>query len=184
MIIGRYPIHFHLNGPMMDSFVEGNAVHHSHARIVTIHGTHYLRVFKNVGYECLGHAIFLEDGIEQYNDIHDNLILGNRQSWIMFQTDITTASYWITNPLNYLYNNRAGGSEWYGFWYEIKEHPDGASATEDICPPGLPLGSFTNNTAHSNGRFGLRILKMAALTYPCKNARSSDADPFAKNPSI
>jgi hypothetical protein len=97
-IMGRYPIHFHLNGPMHDSFVEGNAVHHSHARIVTIHGTHYLRVFNNVGYKCLGHAIFLEDGIETNNVIHDNLILGNQQAWFMLQTDITTSAYWITNP--------------------------------------------------------------------------------------
>jgi hypothetical protein len=63
--------------------------------------------------------------------------------------------------LNYLRNNRAGGSEWYGFWYEIKPHPDGPSFASDICPPGLPLGEFDGNVAHSNGRFGLRILTLA-----------------------
>jgi len=26
-ILGRYPIHFYINGDMHDSFVEGNAVH-------------------------------------------------------------------------------------------------------------------------------------------------------------
>lgn len=52
----------------------------------------------------------------------------------MLQSDITSASYWITNPLNYLINNRAGGSDFYGFWYEIKERPDGPSARGDICP--------------------------------------------------
>jgi hypothetical protein len=79
----------------------------------------------------------------------------------MLQTDITVATYWITNPNNIVTDNRSGGSEWYGFWYEIKEHPDGPSATSDICPPGLKLGRFNNNVAHSNGRFGLRILEMA-----------------------
>ena len=67
----------------------------------------------------------------------------------------------MTNPLNYVEDNYSAGSEWYGFWYEIKPHPDGPSARSDICPPGLPLGSFENNVAHSNGRFGLRILEMA-----------------------
>jgi hypothetical protein len=55
----------------------------------------------------------------------------------MLQTDITVATYWITNPNNIVTDNRSGGSEWYGFWYEIKEHPDGPSATSNICPPGL-----------------------------------------------
>jgi hypothetical protein len=26
-----------------------------------------------------------------------------------------------------------------------------------VCPPGSPLGSFENNRAHSNARYGLRI---------------------------
>ena len=52
----------------------------------------------------------------------------------MLQTDITVASYWITNPNNFLYRNRAAGSDFYGFWYEIKVNPDGPSATSDICP--------------------------------------------------
>lgn len=77
-IIGRYPIHFHLNGVMQQSYVEGNSIHDSHARIITIHGVHYLRVLNNVGYRCLGHAIFLEDGIETYNVIENNLIIGNQ----------------------------------------------------------------------------------------------------------
>jgi hypothetical protein len=52
----------------------------------------------------------------------------------MLQTDITTSSYWITNPLNTVINNRAAGSDFYGFWYEIKPNPDGPSARGDVCP--------------------------------------------------
>jgi hypothetical protein len=133
----------------------------------------------------MGHCIFLEDGVETNNIIEDNLILGSKQSWIMLQTDITVAAYWITNPQNTVRNNRAAGSEWYGFWYEIKEHPDGPSATSDICPPGLPLQSFTGNYAHSNGRFGLRILEMRALQNPCGLYRNvSASDPFLDNPAV
>jgi len=38
----------------------------------------------------------------------------------MMQTDISVASYWITNPSNTIRNNRAAGGDFYGFWYEIK----------------------------------------------------------------
>jgi hypothetical protein len=60
----------------------------------------------------------------------------------------------------------------------------GVALTQENCPPGLPLSSFTNNTAHSNGRFGLRVGKLASLTYPCKPARTNTLDPFASNPSV
>jgi hypothetical protein len=43
-ILGRYCIHFHMNGDVSDSEVKGNAVHHSMARVLTLHGVHYLHV--------------------------------------------------------------------------------------------------------------------------------------------
>ena len=103
----------------------------------------------------------------------------------MLETDITVASYWITNPNNIVTNNRGAGSEWYSFWYQINDHPTGPSATSDICPPGLKLGAFKDNVAHSNGRFGLRILEMAPRTFPCQPSRDDTlADPFSTNPSF
>jgi len=56
------------------------------------------------------------------------------------QTDVSVASFWITNPYNHLRYNHAAGSDFYGIWYEIKPHPDGPSATLDICPIGNMLG--------------------------------------------
>lgn len=35
----------------------------------------------------------------------------------MLQTDLSPASYWITNPSNTVINNRAAGGDFYGFWY-------------------------------------------------------------------
>lgn len=133
-------MHFHMNGDVSNSFIKGNAVHHSFARVLTIHAVYYLRVEYNVGYLVSGHNIFLEDGIEQYNLIQYNLMVSSLQVFNMLQTDISVASYWITNPLNTVRFNRAAGSDFYGLWYEIKKNPDGASATTDICPTGLPLG--------------------------------------------
>lgn len=84
-------------------------------------------------------------------------MISSLQVFNMLQTDISVASYWITNPLNTVRYNHAAGSDFYGLWYEIKPNPDGASATTDICPTGLPLGECHDNVAHSNDRFGLRI---------------------------
>lgn len=61
-------------------------------------------------------------------------------SLTLLQSDVTVASYWITNPNNIVRRNYAAGSDFYGFWYEIKQHPDGPSATLDICPMGMKLG--------------------------------------------
>ena len=88
-------------------------------------------------------------------------------SHTMLQSDTSAASYWITNPTNIVRRNHAAGSDFYGFWYEIKEHPDGPSATSDICPEGMPVGISADNVAHSNKRFGLRIFKLATREKPC-----------------
>ena len=43
-ILGRYPIHFHMTGEMFNSYIIGNSVHDSFARVTTLHGVHYLTV--------------------------------------------------------------------------------------------------------------------------------------------
>ncbi len=104
----------------------------------------------------------------------------------MLQTDISVASFWITNPTNDFYGNHAAGGDFYGIWYEIKENPDGPSATLDVCPMGNPLGYVANNVAHSNIRFGLRIFILASRLYPCQPVRNdlNGDDPWFSNPSI
>jgi len=49
----------------------------------------------------------------------------------------------------------------------VKDHPDGPSATNDVRPMGMPVAQSTDNIAHYNARFGLRIIKLAAMQYPC-----------------
>ena len=57
--MGRYCIHFHMAGDVADSYVLGNAVHHSFARVVTLHGVKFLTVSHNVGYYVKGHNFFV-----------------------------------------------------------------------------------------------------------------------------
>lgn len=184
-IVGRYCTHFHMAGEVPNSFVRGISVHNSFARVLTIHGTHYLLVEKNVGYRVEGHNIFIEDGIETKNVIQDNLMISSITSFVMLQSDITVASYWITNPFNTVIRNRAAGGDFYGFWYEIKANPDGPSATYDVCPTGMQLGLSRDNIAHSNIRFGLRIFRLSARKYPCKQPQDENLiDPYSANPAI
>ncbi|CAM6001508.1 unnamed protein product [Sphagnum balticum] len=157
-ILGRYCIHFHMNGYVADSYVLGNAVHDSLARVVTLHGVHFLTVSDNVGYLVQGHNYFVEDGIETNNLIEHNLAISSIQAWTMLQTDISVASFWVTHPTNHFRYNHAAGSDFYGIW---------------------------DNVAHSNKRFGLRIFKLAPRTYPCSPVYVEDqTDPWAANPGL
>ncbi len=76
-IVGRYCMHFHMNGDVADSYAKGNAVHDSFARVITLHGVHFLTVSENVGYRVKGHNFFIEDGIETMNVIEYNLAIGS-----------------------------------------------------------------------------------------------------------
>lgn len=106
-------------------------------------------------------------------------------SLTMLQSDTSVASYWITNPYNTVRRNHAAGSDFYGFWYEIKPNPDGPSATSDICPTGMRMGESKDNVAHSNRRFGLRIFTLASRLYPClPTINETFINPYSENPAF
>ncbi len=46
-------------GDVSESLAIGNAVHDSMARVITIHGVHFLYVAWNVGYRVKGHNFFI-----------------------------------------------------------------------------------------------------------------------------
>jgi hypothetical protein len=64
----------------------------------------------------------------------------------------------------------------------------GPNADTDVCPENERVGRFFNNTAHSNGRYGLRIFhNMMPRQFPCKPITydfTNQADPFHSNPLI
>lgn len=165
-IIGRYPMHFHLIDDASDSYVIGNSVYNSFARVVTIHDTHFLTVRWNVGFMVYGHNFFIEDGIETNNLIEYNLGISTIQIWTLLITDTTAATFWISNPNNIVRYNRAGGGDWFGFWYQLENSVTGPSSNPNICPDGVPLGQFTGNIAHSYTQ-GLRVFEYVPRTFPC-----------------
>ncbi|XP_052830942.1 fibrocystin-L [Octopus bimaculoides] len=92
--LGRYPIHFHLNGDMSKSYVRGCSVHRSFNRAINVHGSHNTLVEHNVVYDIMGGAIFLEDGIETGNTFQYNLVVFAKPSTSLQNDDITPASFW------------------------------------------------------------------------------------------
>ncbi|XP_069115224.1 fibrocystin-L-like [Argopecten irradians] len=155
--LGRYPLHFHLNGDMSHSYARGLGIHETFNRAVNIHGTHNLLVEHIVIYNIMGGAFFLEDGIESGNIIQYNLAIFVLDSSSLLNDDVTPASFWCTNPNNTIQHNTAAGGSHFGFWYRMHNHPEGPSFTSSVCPKLMTLGVFRNNSAHSFGWFGLWI---------------------------
>ncbi|KAL5012311.1 hypothetical protein ScPMuIL_010862 [Solemya velum] len=173
--LGRYPIHFHMcydvDGDEYPDkpWIRNNTIYKSNARCLTIHGTNGLEVTDNVCWDALGHGFFLEDGGEQRNKLTRNLAGGQRsvKNRRLIPSDSEPASYWITNPMNYLDGNVAAGSSAMGFWILYPEQPTGESGNpkdnyvfmEPKRAFRTPFYQFTNNVAHSNQKSGLFLDK-------------------------
>ena len=156
--LARYPIHWHMMGDSPGQYARGNSIWHSFSRCVTVHGTNDVTVANNVCYDHAGHGYFLEDGIEARNTFSGNLGVMTRvppEGKRLLASDATPATFWMTNPDNTWRNNVAAGSEGYGFWLALPEHPTGLSTNGGVWPQYQPLREFAGNVAHSNRLNGL-----------------------------
>ena len=178
--LARYPIHFHQPGSLPDSYVRGCGIHNTFNRALTMHGVHNLTVEYNVIYNVMGLAFFLEDAVEEDNVLRYNLGIMNKKSSSLLNVDSTPAVFWIPNPNNIFYGNRAAGSTHFGFWFNPPDHPTGPSAKDEryqnFCVKNRPLGLFYNNTAHSMGQYGMWVF--TDLT-PTVNGLCEDTEPKA-----
>jgi len=165
-MLARYPFHWHLLGDDgAGQFIKNCSVHASFNRMITIHGTHQAEVIGNVGYDHIGHGIFLEDGSEENNIINENLVVLSRQATAgseVLPTDIGVStpqnafpsSFWVSNPRNTMERNIAAGTEGTGFWFIFNSAPTGPSATDSrfssINPRQNNLISFKDNVSASS----------------------------------
>ena len=172
-VLGRYSLHFHLIADTMrGSSVIGCSIWDSANRWLTIHGTNYLVVRDNVGYQSIGHGFFLEDGTEVYNVLDRNLAVGAKRGKRLPKQALgfdsnNGAGFWWANSLNTFTRNVAVENGEYGFRYEATQtsaqklvfkiqQPDGSKKAVDIRT--LPFVRFEDNEVHSNvGLYGVNL---------------------------
>ena len=81
-------------GNLRKSFQRNVSVHHSWNRGTAVHGVHYLRLEHNFLFRIMGHAFFIEDGVEEENTIRGNLCVLTSSSNSLLNTDQTPACFW------------------------------------------------------------------------------------------
>lgn len=159
-LLARYPMHWHLEGPVDGQYFRENSVWHTYNRCVTVHGSSNATVSGNVCYDNIGHSYFLEDGAETGNVFDDNLGVLTRlpaAGEALIPSDVTPATFWITNPDNTYRRNAAAGSRGFGFWFALPVAPTGLSTGVPLFPRETPLREFSDNVAHSNSNTGLMV---------------------------
>jgi len=81
--------------------------------------------------------------------------------------DAASAAYSSAHPYNQLYANRAAGGGFYGFLLSFPPASLGALSIPDICPQGVSLLLFSNNTVHSFTNFGFRVYFLSGRQFAC-----------------
>ncbi|MET1412067.1 G8 domain-containing protein [Roseibium sp. HPY-6] len=163
-VMGRYPLHWHMNGNVEGEYVQNSSVHHSFNKGITLHGIQNAWIEDNVVFDTIGHGYFLEDGSEFGNVLKDNLGFVTRQTAsaaeASHKSDFTGVStFWLTNPQNHMAGNHAAGSDNSGIWFTHQDEVMGTSATVDdykgYAPKHRMHGVFDDNASHSNRVNGL-----------------------------
>jgi hypothetical protein len=170
--LGKYSLHFHRVGDTMrGTSVVGAAIWDSDNRWLTIHGTNRLVVRDCIGYRCIGHGFFLEDGTEVDNILDGNLaVLACQGSPLPGQIlpfdGNEGAGFWWANSRNAFMRNVAVECDEYGFRYQVDPgggfNPvlsvrgyDGTLQSVDIRTQ--PFLRFEDNEAHAQRRHGLNL---------------------------
>jgi len=172
--VGRYPIHFHYSTTGQLSFVEDCSVHRSYYRAYTIHNTFSLNVTRNIAYDIIGHAFYLESGVEELNRVEYNLAAfvhpidgavlmpggafepGSEQTdSISVPADHTASGFYVSNAYNYIIGNAASGG-WAGIQFPILPQPvDPFLRFNGVVPKDRPALLISGNSVHSSSWFSI-----------------------------
>ena len=165
--MARYPFHWHRAGDVAGQYIVNSSIHHSYQRCITVHGTNKALVKNNVCFNHFGHGYFLEDGNETKNRLENNLGMLSRRvpaDRALLVSDVSgsplrysaPATFWISNPDNYVVGNVASGSQGTGFWNSF--HRALRCTTQgcvvdrrnpNLRPAETKTWAFRNNTAHT-----------------------------------
>ena len=85
--LGRYPIHFHNSYDQPDSYLRGLGIWQTFNRAMTLHAVNNALFENNVAYNNMGHAYFMEDGVETGNVVRYNLAIMTKISSSLLSVD-------------------------------------------------------------------------------------------------
>ena len=157
--LGRYPIHFHNSYDQPNSYLRGLGIWQTYNRAMTLHAVNNALFENNVAYNNMGHAYFMEDGVEHGNVVRNNLAIKTKIAPSLLSVDQTPAGFWIVNTNNEYYGNHAAGAAGFGFWVNPPLHSTGSNVDPNFCPREIPIKKFENNVAHSCGVYGMWIFE-------------------------
>lgn len=137
--IARYPVHtHHVIGPettppngyqftLIGNAIDGGSNTHQFKWGMTIHGSHYGLIQKNVVYNMSGAGIAFEDGSESFNVLEKNFVMrvpgtGNRaDSSCGSDCGREGVAFWFHGPNNYVRDNVAANTPHrYGYTIFVK----------------------------------------------------------------
>ena len=93
--LNRYPINFQSIGNSNSSFVKECSIHQSFNRAINIRNSNNINIERNVVYDIMGAAYFLEDGVEIGNTFKYNLAVFVKPSSSSANEDSTPGNYSI-----------------------------------------------------------------------------------------
>lgn len=140
--VGRYPLHWHFNGPSLGDYVKNSVAADTIQRGFVVHGTDGVLVENNITFNTVGHGYVVEDGTERGNTLQGNLGIKAMPAkftaaGLATQNDNQAATFWIKSGDNRWINNHAAGGEHTAFWFD------------DIGRVDPARMEFRGNTAHS-----------------------------------
>ncbi|MBY0426828.1 MAG: right-handed parallel beta-helix repeat-containing protein, partial [Cytophagales bacterium] len=161
-VLARYPFHWHMANNVAGQYIKNSSIHRAYNRAITVHGSQNALVDNNVCYDVIGHAIFLEDGIEYGNTISSNFVASVKRpvsgrgllaSDTLVGVDNRATGpggIWITHPDNVIINNHISGAG-SGIWYALPANPTGFSFNngKGIQNRKIPIRRFEYNSMHS-----------------------------------
>jgi len=167
--IGRYPFHFHWAGDLdRKSYFTDNSIWRSNWRCAVVHRTDRAVVSRNVAYDVYGHCFYIEDGVEEDNEISFNLaarvkylgpgeygaqglqdgVQALASSELVNPADIAASGFYVTNGNNHILGN-AASSGFAGYTFPYLPEPIGTNP-DGVQPLAVPISHFDGNSVRSS----------------------------------
>jgi hypothetical protein len=146
---GINPIYFAKGNDSTGSVIAKNSIRNSKNRCINLEETSNVLIQENVAYETKGHCYSMAtSGLGVNGNVFKKnigFVTRNSATPAPGTSDNQAATFFISNPSNSWIDNVAGGSNAYGFWFQLQ-----------VTTMKNPVTEFSGNTIHSSYLVGLK----------------------------